>query len=117
MMGSKRLIILESGVCYKYLILVSKISTFSGHSTFLRLLWFSEKSKIISWLIFKTKMECVYCTVKSESLNMIQTNLVILPMLHTYFPLSMCCCYRKEKRTKSGNFPKSCAPPEIGNVV
>jgi len=42
-MNSKRVILLESGVGYKYRILLSKIYTVSGHSTFLRLLWFLEK--------------------------------------------------------------------------
>jgi hypothetical protein len=97
---------LESAIYYKDRILLSKISTFSGHITFPPSSWFSENSKIISWLIFKTQMECVYCAVKSESLNMIQTYLLILPMLHTYFHLSMCCCYRKDKGTMSGNFRK-----------
>jgi hypothetical protein len=32
----------------------------------------------INWLVFTTKVECVYCAVRTESLNMIHFNLRLL---------------------------------------
>jgi len=42
--------------------------------------WISEQTTIISlyninWLVFVTEKECVYCAVRTESLNVVQFNL------------------------------------------
>jgi hypothetical protein len=53
-------------------------STFSPHSVFMCFVWISEQTAIISlyninWLVCVTEMECVYCAVRTESLNIIHT--------------------------------------------
>jgi hypothetical protein len=50
-------------------------STFCPHSVFMCFVWISEQTAIISrysinWLAFITETECVYCAVRSESLNL-----------------------------------------------
>ena len=54
-------------------------STFCPHSVFMCFVWISEQTTIISlyninWLVFITE-DCVYCAVRTESLNIIQVNL------------------------------------------
>jgi putative hemolysin len=51
-------------------------STFCPHSVFMCVVWISEQTAIISlysinWLVFITETECVYCAVRSGSLNII----------------------------------------------
>jgi hypothetical protein len=51
-----------------------KNSTFCPHSVFMCFVWISEQTAIISlyninWLVFITESECVYCAVRTESLN------------------------------------------------
>jgi hypothetical protein len=50
---------------------------FCPHSVFVCFLWISEQTPILSlysinWLVFITEMECVYCAVRAESINVIQ---------------------------------------------
>jgi hypothetical protein len=50
--------------------------TFCPHSVFVCFVWISEQTAIISlyninWLVFVTEMECVYCAVRTGSLNVI----------------------------------------------
>jgi hypothetical protein len=54
-------------------------STFCPHSAFMCFVWISEQTAIISlysinWLVFITETECVYCAVRTESLNIIHAN-------------------------------------------
>ena len=56
-----------------------KNSTFFPHSVFMCFVWISEQTAIISlysinWLVFVTETECVYCAVRTESLDAIQLN-------------------------------------------
>jgi hypothetical protein len=49
-------------------------STFWPHNVFMCFVWISEQTTIISlysinWLVFITETECVYCAVRTESLN------------------------------------------------
>jgi hypothetical protein len=49
-------------------------STFCAHSVFMCFVWISEQTAIISlysinWLVFVTETECVYCAVRTGSLN------------------------------------------------
>jgi hypothetical protein len=49
-------------------------ATFCPHSVFMCFVWISEQTAIISvysvnWLVFITETECVYCAVRSESIN------------------------------------------------
>ena len=49
-------------------------STFCPHSVFMCFVWISEQTAIISlyninWLVCITETECVYCAVRTESLN------------------------------------------------
>jgi hypothetical protein len=44
--------------------------------------WISEQTAIISlysinWLVFITETECVYCAVRTESLNVIQVSVIL----------------------------------------
>jgi DNA-directed RNA polymerase subunit RPC12/RpoP len=53
-------------------------STFCTHSVFMCFVWISEQTVIISlysitWLVFITETECVYCAVRTESLNITQS--------------------------------------------
>jgi hypothetical protein len=55
-------------------------STFCPYSVFMCFVWISEQTAIISlysinWLVFVTETECVYCAVRTGSLNIIQVNL------------------------------------------
>jgi hypothetical protein len=55
-------------------------STFCPHSVFMCFVWLSEQTAIISlysinWLVFITEMQCVYCAVRTDFLNIIQVNL------------------------------------------
>jgi hypothetical protein len=57
-----------------------KNSTFCPHSVFMCFVWISEQTAIISlysinWLVFITETGCVYCAVRTGSLNIIQFNL------------------------------------------
>ena len=58
----------------------SKNSTCCSHSLFIRLVWISEQTAVISlhtinWLIFITEKGSVYCAVLTRYLNIIQANL------------------------------------------
>jgi len=49
-------------------------STFCPHTVFMCFVWISEQTAIISlysinWLVFITETECVYCAVRTGSLN------------------------------------------------
>jgi hypothetical protein len=44
--------------------------------------WISEQTAIISlysinWLVFITETECVYCAVRTESLNTIEVKIIM----------------------------------------
>jgi len=52
-------------------------STFCPHTVFMCFVWIWERTAIISlysinWLVFITKIQCVYCAVRTGSLNVIQ---------------------------------------------
>ena len=54
-------------------------STFCPHSVFMCFVWISEQTAFISlynfnWMIFITETDCVYCAVRTWSLNVIQTH-------------------------------------------
>ena len=54
-----------------------KNSTFCPHSVFMCFVWIWEQTAIISlystdWLVFITETGCVYCAVRTGSLNIIQ---------------------------------------------
>jgi hypothetical protein len=54
--------------------------TFCLHSVFMCFVWIWEQTSIISlysinWLVFITEIECVYCVVRTEWLNVIHVNL------------------------------------------
>ena len=54
-------------------------SKFSPHSVFMCFVWISEQTAIISlynisWLVFITETECVYCAVRTGCLNTIHVN-------------------------------------------
>jgi len=56
-------------------------STFCPHSVFMCFVWIWEKTAIISlysinWLDFITETECVYCEVRTDSLDIIKRILV-----------------------------------------
>jgi hypothetical protein len=66
-----------SGCTAYYWVLTLKNATFCPHSVFMCFVWISEQTAIISlysinWLVFTTEMECVYCAVRTECLNVIQ---------------------------------------------
>jgi len=49
-------------------------------SVFMCFVWISEQTAVISlyninWLVFITESECVYCAVRTGSLNIIQVNI------------------------------------------
>jgi len=51
-------------------------STFCPHTVFMCFVWISEQTAIISlyninWLVFITQTQCVYCAVRTGSLNVI----------------------------------------------
>jgi hypothetical protein len=51
--------------------------TFCPHSVFMCFVWIWEQTAIISlhsihWLVFITEMECVYCAVRAECVNIIE---------------------------------------------
>jgi hypothetical protein len=51
----------------------------SAHSVFMCFVWISEQTAIISlysinWLVFITETACVYCAVRTGSLNVTQVN-------------------------------------------
>jgi hypothetical protein len=53
---------------------------FCPHSVFMCFVWISKQTAIISlysinWLVFITETECVYCAVRTGSLNIIQAQL------------------------------------------
>jgi hypothetical protein len=55
-------------------------STFCPHSVFMCFVWIWEQTAIISlynsnWLVFTAQTQCVYCAVRTESLNAVQINL------------------------------------------
>jgi len=52
----------------------------SAHNVYLCLVWISEQTAIISLniincLVFITETECVYCAVRTESVNSVQCSL------------------------------------------
>ena len=57
-------------------------STFCPHSAFMCFVWIWEQTAIIflysiNWLVFITETECVYCAVRTESLNTVYVNIGI----------------------------------------
>ena len=80
-------------------------STFCPHTVFMCFVWISEQAAIISlyninWLVCITEKECVYCAVRTGSLNKIQFNLYLTPfLLHfSMFTFSAACLYWKGER-------------------
>ena len=56
-------------------------STFCPHSVFMCFVWIWEQTAIISlysinWLVYKTKMECVYCAVRTKYVRIINVNCI-----------------------------------------
>jgi hypothetical protein len=54
--------------------------TFCPHSVFMCFVWISGQTTIISlysinWLVFITETECIYCAVRTGSLNVTQVNI------------------------------------------
>jgi hypothetical protein len=65
------------------------------HTVFMCFVWISEQTAIISlyninWLVFITETECVYCAVRTESLNVIQANRLFKGLSNK--------CYRQSHR-------------------
>jgi DNA-directed RNA polymerase subunit RPC12/RpoP len=61
-------------------------STFCPHSVFMCFVWISEQTAIISLysinlLVFIAQIECVYCAVRTESLNIRSGHTVYLCVL------------------------------------
>ena len=59
-------------------------STFCPHTVFMCFVWISEQTAIISlyninWLVFITKLESVYCAVRTGSSNLREINLSPVP--------------------------------------
>jgi len=66
-------------------------STFCSHNVFMCFVWIWEQTAIISlytinWLVFITQKECVYCTVRTGSLNVINANLFFLQRQEMVIP-------------------------------
>jgi hypothetical protein len=64
--------------------------TFCPHSVFVCSVWISEQTAIISlyninWLVFITETECVYCVVRTKSLDIIQVNRILADRPVLYF--------------------------------
>ena len=58
-------------------------STFCPHSVFMCFVWISVQTAItsqynINWLVFITEMECVYCAVRPEYLNIHKFTFIML---------------------------------------
>ena len=54
-------------------------ATFCPHSVFMCFVWISEQTAIISlysinWLVCITERECIYCAVRTGSLNILQNS-------------------------------------------
>ena len=63
-------------------------STFCSHTVFVCFVWISEQTAIISlyninWLVFITQTQCVYCAVRTGSLNVIEVYLVCTVLPHS----------------------------------
>jgi hypothetical protein len=63
--------------------------TFCPHSVFMRFVWTSEQTAIISlysinWLVFITETKCVYCAIRTESLTFNNS---------TFCPYSVFMCF------------------------
>ena len=61
-------------------------STFCPHSVFMCFVWIWEQTAIISlysinWLVFVTEMECVYCAVRTGSLNVSRISVSVFKRL------------------------------------
>jgi hypothetical protein len=72
--------------------------TFCPHSVFMCFAWISEQRTIISlysinWLVFITQTECVYCEVRTGSLNIIQVNLFFKELEFLGAALGFWCSY------------------------
>jgi hypothetical protein len=66
---------------YRQVITVNN-STFCPHSVFMCFVWISEQTAIISlysinWLVCITETVCVYCAVRTESLNVFEVSLSV----------------------------------------
>jgi hypothetical protein len=77
-----RLSPLQLGGHYMYHQFNIQQSTFFPHSVFMCFMWISEVTALISqysisWLVFITEKQCVYCAVRAGSLNLIQVTLQI----------------------------------------
>ena len=64
--------------------------TFCPHSVFMCFVWISEQTAIISlyninWLVCITETECVYCAVRTGSLNAVEVNIKALSGWHNQF--------------------------------
>jgi hypothetical protein len=81
----------------------SKNCTFCPHTVFMCSVWISEQTAIISqyninWLVCITETKCVYCAVRTGSLNVTQINpsllIVFLCFKQTlrWFPRFSCYC-------------------------
>ena len=82
-------------------------STFCPHSVFMCFVWISEQTAIISlysidWLVFITEMECVYCAVRTGSLNIIPVSYRVrrvskIARATISFVISLCLSVRTEQ--------------------
>ena len=84
--------------------LTFKHSTFCPHSAFMCFVWISKQTTIISlysitWLLFITETECVYCAVRTGSLY------IILRSVHT---AHLCVLYGSQNKQRL--FPYTALP-------
>ena len=106
-------------------------STFCPHSVFMCFVWISEQTAIISlyninWVVFTciTETECVYCAVRTGSLNVIQVIFRLLPSpvstipptLHTHLHLHVSPTRRTNGRSL-GTFQNPNSLTEISGTL
>ena len=82
-------------------------STFCPHTVFMCFVWISEQTAIISlyniiWLVFITDTQCVYCAVRTGSINKTRINLPFndLPQ----FPCSYHAATKHISNSDTGTF-------------
>jgi len=81
-------------------------STSCPHSVFMRFVWISEQTAIISlnninWLVFITEMECVYCAVRAEYLSLIHVNINLWRLKTNCFILGKSCFHISARKTNT----------------
>jgi hypothetical protein len=115
-------------------------STFCPHTVFIRFVWISEQTAIISlyninWLVFITETQCVYCAVRTGCLNAIQIQsasfcyITQCQVIISYRRFHTTCTFHLQMSTNPGtkhvvwyhNRPQISSPsllkPEITNVI